>query len=350
MPWRGVQAEAQDPSANFIATSGWLKENLQLYLEKYAQIDPVPALMMSLPAGTATCTNRLFSPEQLRTNRFYNEFFVPSGMAESLVGHLYSDQANFSLVAVMRGEDRKPFDDGDIARLERLMPHITRALQLRRAFFRADTKTLGLQATVDRLRAGIVLLDRDGAALFTNTAMHALAQRGDGFVFDRSGCPLPAGVEARQRFDALLQEIEDGGGGGILTVQRASGARDYVVLVAPSPPPSAQSDWEKERDGPGGAIVLVHDPEAQPSGMADIVEQGLRLPKGAARLAAALAADDDLKSFAAREGITIHTARFHLRTALARTGARTQAELVRMVVRLLRDFALAEPASQTRAG
>ncbi len=94
-------------------------------------------------------------------------------------------------------------------------------------------------------------------------------------------------------------------------------------------------------------MVLVHDPEAQPSGMADILEQGLRLPKGAARLAAALAADDDLKSFAAREGITIHTARFHLRTALARTGARTQAELVRLVVRLIRDFALAKPASQS---
>jgi hypothetical protein len=343
-----VSAEAQDPSANFIATSGWLKENLQLYLEKYAQIDPVPALMMSLPAGTATCTNRLFGPEQLKTDRFYNEFFVPSGVVESLVGHLYSDQANFSLVAIMRGEDRKPFDDDDIAHLERLMPHVTRALQLRRAFFRADTKSLGLQATVDRLRAGIVLLDRSGAALFTNTAMHAIAQRGDGFVLGRSGCPLPAGVEARQRFDALLEELEGGGGGGILTVQRASGARDYVVLIAPSPPPSAQSEWERERHGPGGAIVLVHDPEAQPSGMADIVEQGLRLPKGAARLAAALAADDDLKSFAAREGITIHTARFHLRTALARTGARTQAELVRLVVRLIRDFALAEPASQTR--
>jgi hypothetical protein len=341
-----VSAEAQDPSANFIATSGWLKENLQRYLEKYAQIDPVPALMMSLPAGTATCTNRLFSPEQLKADRFYNEFFVPSGVVESLVGHLHSDQANFSLVAIMRGEDRKPFDDDDIAHLERLMPHITRALQLRRAFFRVDTKNLGLQATVDRLRAGIVLLDRDSAALFVNTAMRAVAQRGDGFVFDRSGCPLPAGNEARRRFDALLKEVA-GGGGGILTVQRASGARDYVVLIAPSPPPTAQSVWEKEREGPGGAIVLVHDPEAQPSGMADILEQGLRLPKGAARLAAALAADDDLKSFAAREGITIHTARFHLRTALARTGARTQAELVRLAVRLIRDFALAEPASRT---
>ncbi|MBX9826347.1 MAG: helix-turn-helix transcriptional regulator [Xanthobacteraceae bacterium] len=342
-----VSAEAHDPSANFIATSGWLKGNLQLYLEKYAQMDPVPALMMSRPAGTATCTNRLFSPEENKASRFYNEFFVPSGMVESLVGHLYSDQANFSMVAIMRGEDRKPFDDGDIAHLERLMPHITRALQLRRAFFRVDTKNLGLQATVDRLRAGVVLLDRDGAALFINTAMHAVAQRGDGFVLDRSGCPLPAGVEARRRFDALLEDIESGGGGGILTVQRASGARDYVVLIAPSPPPSAQSEWERERQGTGGAIVLVHDPEAQPSGMADIVEQGLHLPKGAARLAAALAANDDLKSFATREGITIHTARFHLRTALARTGARTQAELVRLVVRLIRDFALAEPAPRT---
>ena len=130
-------------------------------------------------------------------------------MVESLVGHLYSDQANFSMVALMRGEDRKPFDDDDIAHIERLMPHITRALQLRRAFFRVDTKNLGLQATVDRLRAGIVLLDREGAALFINTAMHAVAQRGDGFVLDRSGCPLPAGIEARQRFDALLEEISE---------------------------------------------------------------------------------------------------------------------------------------------
>ena len=97
--------------------------------------------------------------------------------------------------------------------------------------------------------------------------------------------------------------------------------------------------------------MLVHDPEAQPSGMADIVEQGLRLPKGAARLAAALAADDDLKRASPRgRGSPSTPPGSHLRTALARTGARTQAELVRMVVRLLRDFALAEPASQTRAG
>jgi len=336
-----VSVDAQDPIASFNSTSGWLKENLQVYLEKYAHIDPAPAAIMRLPAGTASTTDRIFGAEFNRTNQFYNEFFRPSGMVESLAGNLHAEQGNFSMVAVMRGEDRKQFDDDDIARLERLMPHVTRAVQLRRAFFRIDAKSLGLQATVDRLRAGIVLLDDQGASLYVNTVMRAIAQRGDGFTLDRSGRPLPASVEARKRFDALLAEVTDGGAGGILTVQRMSGARDYVVLVAPSPSSSAQSDWE--RQGPAGAIVLVHDPEAQPAVMSEMLEQGLRLPKGAARLVAALAADDDLKSYAEREGVTIHTARFHLRTALARTGARTQAELVRLAVRLLRDFALAEP-------
>ena len=341
-----VSADTQDPIASFNSTSGWLKENLQVYLEKYAHLDPAPTAFARIPVGTASTTNRVFTEEQRSVDPFYNEFFRPAGMVETLAGNLYFDQGNLSLIAVMRGEDRKPFDDDDIAHLERLMPHITRALQLRRAFFRVDAKSLGLQATVDRMRAGVVLLDDAGSALFINTAMKAVAQRGDGFSLDRSGRPLPANIEARRRFDTLLEDVTGGGSGGILTVQRMSGARDYVVLIAPSPSSSAQSDWERE--GPVGAIVLVHDPEAEAADMADMLEQGLSLPKGAARLVAALAADDDLKSFAEREGVTIHTARFHLRTALARTGARTQAELVRLAVRLLRDFALAEPKSQMK--
>jgi DNA-binding FadR family transcriptional regulator len=110
------------------------------------------------------------------------------------------------------------------------------------------------------------------------------------------------------------------------------------VLVSPAP--STLNDFSLDRHGRTSVLLMVHDPESRPQATSEILEKSLGIPPGAARLVAALAADDDLKSFAEREGVTIHTARFHLRTALTRTGTRTQLELVRLAVRLLRDFAL----------
>jgi GAF domain-containing protein/DNA-binding CsgD family transcriptional regulator len=335
-----VMVDARDPTASFVETSGTLHQSLQLYVEKYAQIDPAPARFLSLPAGRAMSTDRLFTPEERATGQFYNEFFKPIGLIETLGGPLYSSDGNFAMIALMRGDDRPPFDEWETAYLEQLMPHITRALHLRRTFFRIDSKNVGLQATLDRLQAGLMLLAADGEALFANAAMQTLAKHNDGLVLDRNGRPLIIHMEARRRFDALLTNVSAGGAGGIVAAPR-TGGRDYIVLVAPSPASSAQSDWE--RNGPRGAIMVVHDPDSGSANTSEILEQGLGLSKGAARLVAALAADHDLKTFAESEGVTIHTARFHLRSALSRTGAKTQAEVVRIAVRLLRDFALAEP-------
>lgn len=334
-----VAVDANDPTANFVSTAGLMEENLQLYNEKYAAIDPAPAMFMRLPVGTANVTDRMFTPEQLDKDRFYQEFFLPIGLVETLGGHIYSDRGNFSLMALIRGKDRKPFDDDDIADFERLIPHVARALQLRQAFFRIDAKSLGLQATANRLSAGLALLDEEGSSVFVNAAMQAIAQRADGLALDRNGRPMPVNVAVRQRFDALIKDVIGGGAGGLLSVHR-DGARSYVVMIAPAPLSTVQSEWE--RRGPTGAIVMVHDPEVGVRDAVGVLEHGLGLTKGAARVVAALAGEDDLKGFAQREGVTIHTARFHLRAALARTGARNQTEVVRMAVRLLRDVALSQ--------
>ena len=43
----------------------------------------------------------------------------------------------------------------------------------------------------------------------------------------------------------------------------------------------------------------------------------------------------DLKDYADRAGISMHTVRFHLKTAFARTETRSQADLVRMALSAL---------------
>jgi len=333
-----VTVDARDARASFVSTSGVLQDNLQLYVEKYAQIDPGPARYLRLAVGTALSTDRMFTPEENAASRFFNEYFKPIGLVETLGGPLYMEGGSFSMVALMRGSERRQFDDSDIARLEQLMPHLARALQLRREFFRVDARSLGLQAMAERQHSGLVLLGHDGSVLFINSAMKAIAQRSDGFAIERNGRPMPVNIEARRRFDTLLAAVTGGDTGGMLTVPRESG-RDYVVLITPSHPASTLSEWEKSR-GPLGAIIVVHDPDQKAADTVGILAEGLKLPKGAARLVASLAAAHDLKSFAKAEGITIHTARFHLRTALVRTGTKSQAELVRLAVQLLRDFAL----------
>jgi PAS domain-containing protein len=280
------------------------------------------------------------SEEERNALPFFNEFFRPIGLTETLAGNLFNDRGRFSLIGLQRGDDRPPFDDDDIARMEQLMPHITRAVQLRRTFVRLEAQNRALQAAIDRLPTGLVVLDSDGGAIFVNATMQALAKRADGLSLDRSGRPLLANLTARRRFDALLHDVSKGGAGGVLSAPRTSGARDYAVLVSPSPASLGHLQWDKP--GIAGSLVLVHDPDSRSQAPPDVLERALNLPKGAAKLVAALAADEDLKSFAEREGITIHTVRFHLHTALARTGTRNQAELVRIAVRLLRDFALAE--------
>lgn len=337
-----VSLDAGAPAANITMTSGVFDEHGRLYAEQFIQIDPAPAIFARLRPGTASATDRMLTPEEQATLPFVHEFFRPIGLTETLGGNLFSDRACFSLIGLQRGDDRPPFDDDEIARLERLMPHLTRALQLRKAFLGLEIRNLALQTAIDRLPAGVALLAADGGAIFVNAAMQKIAQRADGLSLDRSGRPLITNLVARRRFDALIDDVAKGGAGGALAAPRSSDARDYAVLVAPSPPPFAHLPWDKP--GLAGALVLVHDPGNRTQTAPEILEQTLHLPKGAARLVAALAADDDLRSFAEREGITIHTVRFHLHTALARTGARTQAELVRLAVRLLRDFALGESA------
>jgi DNA-binding CsgD family transcriptional regulator len=339
-----ISLDATAPATNVVLSTGlWDGAVAERYVRDFASIDPAPAAFARLRVGTASTTDRILSPQQ-RQCAFLHEFYLPLGLAETLGGTLQSSRGRFELIGLHRGPDRPAFEDDELAQVERLMPHVARALQLRRAFRQLEAKLGGLEAALDRLEAGILLLEPTGPAAFVNRAMRAIAAHGDGLSLDRRGRPVPATADARVRLDALLDGVARGGAGGTLALPRPSGARPYAVLVAPAPSLLVEASlapwapWAPR--GSTHAVVVVHDPAMIRLADPEILQRALDLSKGTARLVAALAAEDDLKSFAEREGVTIHTARFHLRRALERTGTRSQAELVRLAVRMLRDFGL----------
>lgn len=337
-----VSANPLAPESNLALTAGAWSEGAKLY-PQFAHLDPAPVMLARMPVGTASATDRIFTSEERRRSVFVQEFLRPAGFVETLGGNLFSDKNRFAVIGLHRGTDRAAFNEDEIARLGRLIPHIARALQLRRMFESMAGMASGLQAILDRLHAGVMLLDRKGTALFVNAAMQAITRRGDGLSLDREGRLFPSDLTARRKLERLLaQQANEGGAGGTFVIPRREPGSHYAGIVAPVPPAFDDMTWDRagNRQERGEMLVIIHDPDTRSRNAAEILQTGLNLTRAAARLVEALSADDDLQSFAMREGITIHTARFHLRTALARTGAGTQAELVRIAVRLLRDVAM----------
>jgi GAF domain-containing protein len=106
----------------------------------YARLDPAPPAFGALTTGTVTTTDHMFTSEFLRKNIFLHELLLPHGVDGTLGGTLLSSGGRFAMVGIHHGTNREPFGDDDLARLKRLTPHLTRALQIRQLFLQSELR------------------------------------------------------------------------------------------------------------------------------------------------------------------------------------------------------------------
>ena len=308
---------------------------VDFYQREFAAIDPAPPAFMTRPAGTAIQTYRLLPDEVNRPGVFFAEFFRPLGLEECLGGTLTVRDGRFAMVGLHRSPDRAAFDDQDVARLERLMPHLSRALQLRRSFVALDRRNATFQEACDRLAAGIVGIDGSGKTIIANAAAAQMSARDDGLGLDRQGRPYAIDRGANQRLAELARDVVDGGSGGVVRVPRPRGSPPYVVVVAPLMLETGVSPRGGARRG---TLFVIHDPLTRPPPLPQMIGALFGLPQGAANLLAAMASGEDPKDYAERAGISMNTVRFHLKTAYARTGVHRQSDLTRLLTAALRDL------------
>lgn len=308
---------------------------VDLYQREFASIDPAPPAFMTRPPGTAIQTYRLLQDEVERPGVFFAEFFRPLGLEECLGGTLAVRDGRFAMVGLHRSPDRAAFDDGDVARLERLMPHLSRALQLRRSFVALDRRNVALAEACDRLAAGMVGIDDTGRTIFANAAAARMAAQDDGIALDRLGRPFAIDRAANQRLAELARDVVAGGSGGVVRVPRPDGKAAYVLIVAPLFLDEGLDGGRRRR----GTLFVIHNPLHRQPPPSQLIAQLFGLPPGSATMLAALATGEELKDYAERAGISMNTVRFHLKTAYARAGVHRQSDLIRLITAALRDLA-----------
>jgi DNA-binding CsgD family transcriptional regulator len=221
-----------------------------------------------------------------------------------------------------------------------LLPHLQRALQIRRQLLTPTIEQQLAHEALDRTATAALVLSCDGHILVANRRAEKLFREADAIrsVGNRLGVVSPG---ASDRLSALIREAADtaaGRGissGGMLALERFD-RLPLTALVAP---------FREARDGFGAkfpaAILFIRDPEAlSPAGLAIRLLFGLTPAE--ATVASALADGKSAEEIAMSVGVTLNTIRTHVKTILAKTNTNRQSQLVGLLLRSVAVMTAAE--------
>lgn len=322
---------------------GLSEEFLSESVALFTSVDVGLDTPLSLPPGSVT-TEETFPPPDQPRSAILSDFLRRWDVERYVGGDVFRDARRFGVVSVLAPQSRAAFGPTEIDLLKTLIPHLRRAVELRSHLDEKDASRSVAQGVIEGMRTGVILLDASGHVLAANATARRIADLRDGLLLSRERLRATANSE-----DDLLQkaigeaiaisEHRDSSGGAALTVRRPSGARPYAILVSPGASAGSQSAFRI-----ASAVVLIGDSDAGFAASEEVAMQLYGLTPAEARLACSVASGESLESYASARGINVSTARWTMKQALAKTGARRQADLVRIL--LTSPAAIAKPTAE----
>lgn len=304
-------------------------------LQDYAQFAPhdlwVSGFMEQRLFGRALAGTQFLDERVLTGSYIYNEYLRPKVNAHYIAGSvLQMEEGYIGVVGTHRPRDAKDFSPTEATRLERLLPHLGRALEIRQRLQLADETDRSIHAILDRLRLAVIMLGATGNLLHVNAAADALLRSADGLM------RVPAGLRASnkeddKRFQQMIAGLRQGSGdlrssGGHLRIRRPSGRQAYAAMLAPAA--SSLADGGKASPA---ILIFISDPGEKIVSDLAVLTELFGFPPAEGRLVLALLSGVSLPEFARNVGRTHNTVRTLLSRAMARTDSHSQLEMVLLV-------------------
>jgi DNA-binding CsgD family transcriptional regulator len=305
------------------------------YLRYYSKIDLIRTFMPALPPRRAFFRRAIIDDDLLYPTEFYNDFMRHTGGAESISGIAAAQAGSMLVVSASRQDDALPFDENDRRRLEDLLPHFEAALRIGGVMASAAVKAELTLEGWNRLSFGVVLAGADGAIYFANRVAEQLFASPDTDLHVRRA--RLSAVDPGQA--ARLERVIDGAArprsakaGGMMI----EGALDSLLLLAL--PLSLHKVQPNAAEG-RAALILLLETARRTSPIQPQLKTLFGLTTMESRVAAELAGGRSVEEAAAVLTLSRETVRFHLKGVYAKLGARSQADMVRIVAAALGQVA-----------
>lgn len=316
-------------SASFFHAAGYDSTYVKAYREHYIHLDPYQGFLAATPPGVLGRAEHYLDIVRHQRGEYFNDYERPQDKIHVVGSTLARDSGVAIQAGFHRGARVGPFDGDSLELLERVLPHVARAVQMHLRLAEAKQYETLVCAALDRLRLGVILADHAARPFFVNRAAEALQ--------GRCGLKLgPGALELAKPEDtgrlrgmiaaAALTAIGDGldGEGDARFGTEPDALRVWVA-------PLARERVTPELAAPAACAAVFISERCGGNAPWQRLAADYRLTPAETRLAQGLAEGLSIKELAQHHEISLHTARSQLRAIFEKTGVRRQAELVALL-------------------
>ena len=303
----------------------------QLYFEKYIKFDPLNAAYLTLAVGEVMSNSQAVAHAEFIESRFYQEWARPQGWVDNILAALERSPTSIAAFVVFCHERDGIADDDARGRLRLLAPHLRRAVLIGKV---VDLKTIEAATfadALDGLSAGMFLVDASARMVHANTAGHAILAAGD-FLRSTGGRLAAGDPEIDQALRDVLIAAGNGdaaiGVKGIALALTAHDGERHVAHVLPL------TSGARRRTGiatAATAVVFVHKATLDVPSPPEAIARAYKLTPTELRVLLAIVEIGGVPEVAEALGVGDATVKTHLGRLFEKTGAKRQADLVKLV-------------------
>jgi len=315
------------------------REFRQLYIEKYARLDPFSTGHFFAEIEQPIATADVMPYDEFLATRFYKEWARPQGLVDNLTAAIDKSSTSAVLFTIFRHERDGLVDDEARDRMRLIIPHIRRAVLIGRAIELQTTQAATFADTLDGISAGMLLVDARGGIVHANASGHAMLAEGS--VLRAAGGKLAANNADAE--GALYEVILAAGSGdaavgikGIAVPLPTSEGERYVAHVLPL------TSGARRRAGTSYAAVaalFVHKAALDKPPPPEAIAKTFQLTPSELRVLLGIVEVGGAPEVAEALGIAETTVKFHLKHLFEKTGAGRQADLVKLVAGFVNPLA-----------
>jgi DNA-binding CsgD family transcriptional regulator len=302
------------------------------YLESAAHIDPTVQYLVTHPQQRIVHDGLVISEQEKDRHPYYDWHAQYSDLRFRLVGQACPAPGVQAGIALHRNRNAGRYEPADLDRFTFLHHHLEQAL---RVAFRLGALGAVQQCSaelLDRSPSAVILLDSSRRVVHVNARAEALRAHGDGILLVNNALALLHRADNRtlQAFITTMLAADRSAAAMRATVMRAerpSGKRAYGILITGLCGPYSVLSTVRP-----AVCVIVSDPERDGALAEDRLQSAFGLTAAESRLAARLAAGEDLKAAAERLGITYASARTRLAEIFRKTETGRQGELIHLLL------------------